>query len=414
LNVLRKSGTKTKLRAIQARLMSFAARFVQYCAFGSRSKRVLFIEDLVPHGFLGAGFPRSNRMIAEMVRLGFAVTVYPASPFFENWTRVYQDISPKVEVVLGHGLPELERFLDKRSDYYDLLIVSRPHNMDAVNRLAEKSDCLRGMKVIYDAEAIFSLREIKRSEPDGGEAISEQGREMIRAELEVARHADAIISVSEAEARMFREHGYERVFTLGHPVEVAPTASAFESRQDILFVGAILDASAPNADALIWFSDEVLPLIRAQLCEVTLIVAGADTDSLAARLDRNAVIVRGRVDNLVPLYDAARVFVAPTRFGAGIPIKVYEAAAHGVPVATTALIANQLGWRNGVELLSADNAQGLAEACIALYRDSELWRRIRSNALDRVRLDCSRDAFAERLSEILHNALAERSNRSAH
>ena len=60
------------------------------------------------------------------------------------------------------------------------------------------------------------------------------------------------------------------------------------------------------------------------------------------------------VDDLTPLYDDARVFVAPTRYSAGISLKVIEAAARGVPIVCTPLVARQLGWISGEELLTAE------------------------------------------------------------
>ena len=50
------------------------------------------------------------------------------------------------------------------------------------------------------------------------------------------------------------------------------------------------------------------------------------------------------VDDLTPLYEDARVFVAPTRYSAGISLKVIEAAARGVPIVCTPLVSRQLGW----------------------------------------------------------------------
>src|ERR1051326_4869403 len=42
-------------------------------------RRVLFIDDRVPHLTLGAGFPRSNRILTQLVDLGHSVTFYPTT-----------------------------------------------------------------------------------------------------------------------------------------------------------------------------------------------------------------------------------------------------------------------------------------------------------------------------------------------
>lgn len=93
--------------------------------------------------------------------------------------------------------------------------------------------------------------------------------------------------------------------------------------------------------------------------------------------------------------------VAPTRFAAGIPHKVHQAAAFGVPVVATTLIAEQASWLDGHDLLAASDASGFAEACTRLHRDEALWTAIRGNALDRCAADCSPETFRRSVGVIL-------------
>jgi glycosyltransferase involved in cell wall biosynthesis len=113
------------------------------------------------------------------------------------------------------------------------------------------------------------------------------------------------------------------------------------------------------------------------------------------------VQVLGAVADLRPLYERARVFVAPIRFGAGLPHKVHEAAAHGLPVVATSLLCQQLGWRDGQELAAADSPERFADAIIRLHRDAAAWRAQRDHALRRVAADCSPVAFARAIEEAL-------------
>ena len=66
------------------------------------------------------------------------------------------------------------------------------------------------------------------------------------------------------------------------------------------------------------------------------------------------------------------VFVAPSRFAAGLPHKVHEAAARGIPVVATSLLAEQLGWRDG-QIAIADDAEEFATRCVELYQDQDVW-----------------------------------------
>ena len=189
---------------------------------------------------------------------------------------------------------------------------------------------------------------------------------------------------------------------LGHAIVEQPTPRPFHDRKGLLFVGAIHEERSPNGDSVLWFIEKIFPLIRARLGDdVTYTVAGVNNSERIAAMAGGPIRFVGRVDDLTPLYDESRVFVAPTRFAAGIPHKVHEAAARGVPFAVTSLLARQLGWNDGVEVLVADDPAGFAARCVDLYTNAALWKRLRKAALGRVRLECSTYAFESTVKEIL-------------
>ncbi|MGB7923688.1 MAG: glycosyltransferase [Pyrinomonadaceae bacterium] len=366
-------------------------------------RRILFIDDRVPHVNLGSGFPRSNRIISEMVEAGHFVTLYPHNFPQEDWASVYQDIPREVEVMLDLGPARLAEFFNARADYYDLIFVSRPHNMEALKSVLSKRPRARqGMRIVYDAEALFSLRDIEQLRVEGKEPSPEEKRRRIDEEVRIAGNCSCIVSVSERESREFINYGFKCVHTLGHSLTTTPTLNGFDERRDILFVGAMHSADSPNTDSMIWFHEEILPLIQERLDQkICLMIAGPVSPSLNANFDNDAVRMMGKLDDLTPLYEQARIFIAPTRFSAGIPHKVHEAAAHGLPVVATSLTGAQLGWRHEEELLLADDAEGFAAACVRLYRDVDLWNRLRQNALNRVRMDCSPEKFTRELRDII-------------
>ncbi|MEK6282043.1 MAG: glycosyltransferase [Acidobacteriota bacterium] len=366
-------------------------------------RQILFLDDCVPHLTLGRGFPRSNRILTELVNLGHAVTFYPTLKPLEEWSDVYQDIPSEVEVMLECGLQKLRDFLYERSHYYDLILISRPHNMAPFKSvLAENPNLCGRARIIYDAEALSSYREIEQRRLGGQELSKVEQAQLISDEMSLTDNCDCVVSVSDRESREFSRHGPKQVHTLGHSVEIAPTPNDFEERQDILFVGAIPSLNSPNADSMIWFSEDILPLIQESLGkDVKLVIAGLTCPEFQARFNNGSIQLVGKVDDLVPLYNRARLFVAPTRFSAGIPLKVCEAAAHGLPTVATSLTGLQLGWDHERELLLADNPQDFAEACIRLYEDSALWHRLRDTMIERAREDFSPEIFSKQLKLII-------------
>jgi hypothetical protein len=130
---------------------------------------------------------------------------------------------------------------------------------------------------------------------------------------------------------------------------------------------------------------------RALQWETRLTVVGNTGEEVSLDRFRHhpRVTLLGAVVHTECLYDTHRVFVAPTRFAAGTPYKVHEAASFGLPVVATDLLRRQTGWENGVDLLSADSTDpvGFAERVVTLYRDPELWQRLRDNALQWLRTE---------------------------
>ena len=366
-------------------------------------KRVLFIDDKVPHTWLGSGYPRARTILLALVEEGFFVTFYPLDEFSEDWASVYSDMPAEVEFMTGYGPALLKAFLRNRSGYYDTIIVSRPHNMNVLQPiLAAHPEFFENSNVIYDAEAVFVSREITLRLLTGTPISEEDAAAMLREEMALAAHADLVVSVSESERRTFQKHGIDRVQILGHVLPAAPTNRPFHKRSGFLFVGPLHEKSITNVDSVIWFLEEIFPRIQSELGgEITLTIAGVNRSERVHKLAGSSVRFTGHLPDLTEIYDSARVFVAPTRAGAGIPHKVHEAAARGVPVVGTPLLASQLGWQDGGPFLVGKDGESFAAKCIELYTNEALWNRLREAGLEQIRTECSRELFQDRLKAIM-------------
>ena len=367
-----------------------------------RSKRTLFLDDRVPHRWLGSGFPRTQTILSTLVKQGYFVTFYPMSMPEEDWRSVYSDMPRQIEFMTGYGLQMLEAFLRSRVEYYGTIIISRPHNMAIFHSiLAAYPAWFEKTKIIYDAEALFAGREIERRRLAGNPMKDGEVQSLILDEVRLASAADSIVSVSEAERAAFLKHGINGVFVLGHANPPSPTPRTFHERDGFLFVGAIHEEASPNGDGMIWFLEEIFPRITAALGNVRLTIAGVNRSEKIGRLTGSSVTITGRVADLTEYYNASRVFIAPTRYAAGIPHKVHEAAANGLPVVATPLLASQLGWEDGTSLSVGRDAESFAQKCIELHRNEDLWLRLRNAALERVAAECSLELFETRMKEIL-------------
>ncbi|MGD1808130.1 glycosyltransferase [Dapis sp. BLCC M126] len=372
-----------------------------------KPKRILFIDDRIPHPWLGSGYTRSHSILCNLIKLGYFVTLYPGDlRYIEDWSTIYSDIPQTVEVMRGYGLIMLEDFLRERQGYYDLVFISRPHNIKHLNSILAKENILKSAKIIYDAEAIFSIRDYEYKRLNKINFTEIERQTAIQEEIKLAKNSHHIITVSSQEKQQFIEQDYADVSLLGHCLSINPTPKTFAERQNLLFVGSIYEKESPNADSILWLTYEIFPLIQKQLDQdIELIIIGNNTvEEIAQKiniLNNPSIKILGKVDDLTPFYNQAKLFVAPTRYAAGIPHKVHEAVAHGLPVVTTSLIAQQLEWKHETELLVGDDKINFAQQCVKLYQDSALWNELRKNAMKRVETECSPKFFSEILKSIL-------------
>jgi glycosyltransferase involved in cell wall biosynthesis len=395
---------------------------VRYLASRDRREvlaRVLLVEDQVPYPWLGAGYPRSAELLASLVEADCEVTLYPAINKEGAWGEVRSVVDARVEVMLGHNWMDFPRFWRERAGFFDLCIVCRPHNMARLRRhLFARAD---RPPVVYDAEALYCLRELElrrhlRIASPGGFALQQ-----IAAEVQLAQGSTAVLSVSERELGRFRDFletkksdqgQAPRFYILRHTVPTTPTPASFDERDGYLFVGTLSYAHSPNADSVDWFLREIFPLLRQSTARAgqappSFRVVG--TNSAGLEFPSHAgVEMLGRVLDLDAVYNQARVFVAPTRFAAGVPLKVYEAAGRGVPTVLTPLLVEQLNWRAGLDCLEAGDATTFAAACQRLHDDRDLWRDIRANALRRVEAECSSMDFRATVEKIVTENMRRR------
>jgi glycosyltransferase involved in cell wall biosynthesis len=252
--------------------------------------------------------------------------------------------------------------------------------------------------VLYDAHnAEYALQEaIARVEKRSPRRIAAalysriQRARIRRFEAEVVRAADAVIAVSEEDAQALDRLQGENA----GPMPEAPTAEAERARAVVLANGLFTDAYAtddgdaislgehalvftgkmdyrPNVDAVLWFTESVLPLVEAEIPDVRLYIVGQQPHSALGGLRAKPnIAVTGWVPRVQPYLHGAAVFIAPLRMGSGTRLKLLEAMAAGCAIAATPMAASGLSANALAAMALADDAPGFARAVIGLLHDA--------------------------------------------
>lgn len=239
--------------------------------------------------------------------------------------------------------------------------------------------------------------------------ITSDWEQAVSQELALSLNADRVLVVSEHERKLFLTQNISAVDVVGHALSIQPTETNFAQRHNILFVGNLDYDYSPNVDSIVWFVEQVLATLVKELPDLKLILVGSNKSTQLQAIQHPSVHFVGQVNDVTPFYAQCRIFIAPTRFAAGIPYKVHEATAHGIPVVCSELIQWQLGWNDG-EVLAADiyNPAAFAQQCLRLYRDEICWKQVRQRALQRVQTECAENQVQNTLLNAVTQALQER------
>ncbi|HLC05306.1 MAG TPA: glycosyltransferase [Anaerolineales bacterium] len=364
-----------------------------------RGKRVLFMDDMIPSPGMGSGFPRSRMMLEFLVQLGSQPTFLPLTDS--------RKLQPDAQMLQNEGVEvfydawaDPEALLRSRAGWYDVIIISRPHNGHRLLRKARRYN--PSALLIYDAEAVFAMRDILKAELDGHPFSESQKVGRIGEETAIMSEADVVVTVSEAERDLILQHSpHNRVMVWGHSHPVAPPETAFEHRRDLLFVGGFAAGHPPNTDAVTYFCKEVLPLLRKRNPEIRLHIVGSNAGEPVLSLASEAVVVVGFVEDLREYYEKCRVFVAPVRFGAGINLKVVDAMSYGIPAVVSTFVASGLGLEQGAEVMVAGTPGEYVERILRLYEDESLWSRLSMASTAFIQRNYSPEIMKQRLAEIL-------------
>ncbi|ROM33224.1 glycosyltransferase [Pseudomonas poae] len=237
-------------------------------------------------------------------------------------------------------------------------------------------DCLKAASDRDDFSALFTA-DLKQA----FELMAET--DLAKREIAAIYRCDISLMISDVEIRLLTEH-FKVPPALLHwcPLMMAPPTTAFapfEDRAHFLSIGNF--RHAPNWDAVLWMKNSLWPLIRQQLPGAQLHIYGAYTPPKATALHNPAqgFHVMNWAEDALQVMTAARICLAPLRFGAGIKGKLADAMLCGTPNITTPIGAEAMGDEHPWPGMIEHSASTLAAAAVALYQDRERWTLAQEN-----------------------------------
>jgi polysaccharide biosynthesis protein PslH len=189
-------------------------------------------------------------------------------------------------------------------------------------------------------------------------------RKLLIEERAIWRRASGISLTSQRDERVLRRYMPEACTAVVpngvDTTRFTPRSESFDAGS-LVFFGAI--SYYPNTDGLIYFRNDILPLLRERFPEVRLTVVGpAPPPDIATWVDSDELItVSGFVDDVRPYLAQANVVIVPLRIGGGTRLKILEAMSMGKAVVSTRIGAEGIDVSDGQDILLADSPRDFAE-----------------------------------------------------
>jgi sugar transferase (PEP-CTERM/EpsH1 system associated) len=201
-----------------------------------------------------------------------------------------------------------------------------------------------------------------------------ESQKLLDYEIDMANRAKSTLFVSEQESQLFKQlapsvsekidyvnNGVDTVFFDPSLTYESPFAQA---EMAIVFTGA-MDYWA-NVDAVIWFAQEVFPLVKQQCADARFYIVGSKPTKQVLQLAEadESIIVTGRVEDVRHYVANAAVVIAPLRIARGIQNKVLEAMAMAKPVVVTPAAMEGIAVTENIQIAVAAEPSKFAEQVV--------------------------------------------------
>jgi polysaccharide biosynthesis protein PslH len=403
---------------------------------GSR-KSLLFVTDVTPYPLDRGQRVRVHHLLTGCRRVFDVTLVSPPPALEEDRERVLRECAGTVWVEnlrsydllertqlaasVVRAVPGIPRFstvaqyapfvaalqqVDPAS--FDIVWAERPHIAKLFGSVRSKTildlDDLEHVKIARLMKVQTAIRERLRS----------TYRYAFYRHLEVtwARQFFATVVCSEEDRRYLAERGCHNAVVVpngpgtwnddGDP----PTRRTREAGAPlrVVFLGNV--ASEPNADAIAYFAERILPPLAARFPGASLDVVGPNATTEVVDRYAGRVHFRGFAEDLGAALAEYDVMIVPLRFGGGTKLKVLDGMAHGIPVVTTHVGAEGLALDDGVHALLAETPDEFVRSIERIKEDPSLGARLSRNAYEHVRARFTGSAIQDGIVEWLSRVVS--------
>lgn len=235
---------------------------------------------------------------------------------------------------------------------------------------------------------------------------SREQRLLTKYEQDIVKTFNASYLIAQAEVALFNQKVLktDKVFVMGNGLDTSvfypPTKKQQNPAPIFLFTG-VMDYK-PNEDAVTWFVNTCWGSITTQHPNAKLVIAGMNPSTDIKQLANDKSIeVTGFVNDILPYYQQADIFIAPFRIARGVQNKVLQAFACALPVISTPMGAEGILCQEDIDITVASTPDEFITQANRLISQPELAKSMGQNALNTIKQHYSWESQLQPLVNLL-------------
>ncbi len=295
------------------------------------------------------------------------------------------DIVQLETIYMAHYIPTVRK-------YSEAVIALRTHNVEHLiwQRVAETTPSF--LRSFYLQYQNMSLRKF---------------------ELKHLNDCDVLVAITKKDLEIFTALGFDQKSVVA-PVGINMNDYIFENGKkaepmSVAFIGAL--DWMPNQDGVVWFLDNVWPLLSEKFPNATFHIAGKNTPDWIFKKAAKRVVVHGEVPDAKKFIKSSPILIAPLFSGSGIKIKVLEGMAMGRVVITTSIGAEGIPAVDGKHLLVADDAKSFFSTIKLCFEDKSKVDNIGNAGIELIKSEFNNEVIAQNVIDAYQKFRTENQKR---
>lgn len=373
--------------------------------------KLIIIANVLPESKSSAAGARMMQLIELFLKNKWTVT-FAALASSNDFGDDIEIIGVKT-VTIKVNDPAFDEFI--RNEQPDVVLFDRFYVEEQFSwRVA--TQCPNAARIL-DTEDLHFLRWARQEAVKQGKRVDEADiySEMAKREIGSILRSDLSLIISDFEMELLQQTYHvpaSKLFYLpllltAESLQKTGLNKKFEEKKDFVFIGNFMHT--PNWDCVLHLKQEIWKKIRLKLPEAVLHIYGAYPSQKVYELqdEKSGFLVHGRAENALECLGAARICLAPLRFGAGIKGKLLEAMFVGTPSITTSIGAEGMHLNQQWNGAIVDDAQEFANAAIEFYSDEDKWSKAQLKGYEILDKRFSRSLFETAFNERINCLVRE-------